>query len=65
MVLKLLELVCGVWKGLALQAGKSLRHCKQSLIGLSGGILEDKNTERNVKSGGAWFMRCWGQAKAL
>lgn len=54
----------GIWKGLELQAGKSLKHCRQSLIGSSGGILEDKNAERNVGCGGAWLVRCQRQTKA-
>lgn len=65
MVLKLLGLVhVGIWKGLELQAGKSLKPCKQSLIGSSGGILEDKNAEKNVGCGGAWLVRCRRQTKA-
>lgn len=42
----------GMWKSLGLGARKALKCCKKSLMGHSGGNLEDIHVQRNVDNGG-------------
>lgn len=54
-----------MWKSLGLGASKALKCCKKSLMGHSGGNLEDMHVQRNVDNGGPAAKALKGKKESI